>query len=150
MFFDINMLYLIFNNNNMNKYKWERNGYEFLLEYSNSEPLWGNEGISQLVKLIVIEGEYINTLISTNLGTEYVLEIMQRDIKNNLKVDRDNNPNDFHFHRNTFYFLVDDFGEYQILEDGDCVDFYDWFVQSLSVIEGRKMKIKKIREKING
>ena len=55
-----------------------------------------------------------------------------------------NNQNDFWFGKNQFYFLVDRFKDYEILEGDDCEDFYDWLIQSLSLIEGRKMKIKKI------
>lgn len=127
----------------MKNYKWNRKKFTFFLEISDSEPLWDNEGVSQIVKLIVSNGENLNLLISTGFGVDYILEIIENDKKRNY-IDIMNNQNDFWFGKNQFYFLVDRFEDYEILEGDDCEDFYDWLIQSLSLIEGRKMKIKKI------
>ena len=136
----------------MEKYSWKRNGFTFLLEKSESKPLWGDEGVSQLVRLIVTDSEYSNVIIATGFGADYVLDIINQDkINDNDKISTANIINYFYFGKNKFYFIVDTFQEEFIIFDGDdCEDFYDWLIQSLSIMEGRKMKINKIKQKING
>lgn len=131
----------------MKKYTFNIKDFKFILELSNMKPLWENEGVSQLVKLTVFNSDMSNVVLSTNLGVDYVLETFNKQRVNDIRFDKDNNPDYFYFGREIFYFMIDKFEDYCILDGLECIDFYDWFVQSLSIIEGRKMKIHKIKQK---
>lgn len=135
----------------MDRYFWKRNGLTFMLEKSEEEPLWGNEGTSQNVRLIVSNNKYQNLILSTSYGVDIILETIERQKKNNNKILLDNIGESYYFGKDKFYFILDRYQEeYTVLEGDDCEDFYDWLIQSLSIIEGRKLKIGKIKQKING
>lgn len=129
----------------MDRYFWKRNGFTFILEKSEEEPLWGSEGTSQNVRLVVSNNEFKNLILSTSYGVDVILETFERQKRNNNKISLDDIGESYYFGKDKFYFIIDSFQEeYTILDNDDCEDFYDWLIQSLSIIEGRKMKIKKI------
>lgn len=129
----------------MDRYFWKRNGFTFILEKSEEKPLWGNEGTSQNVRLVVSNNEFKNLILSTNYGVDVILETLERQQRNNNKILLDDIGESYYFGKDKFYFILDRFQEeYTVLEGDVCEDFYDWLIQSLSIIEGRKMKIKKI------
>ena len=135
----------------MDRYFWKRNGLTFMLEKSEEEPLWGNEGTSQNVRLIVSNNKYQNLILSTSYGVGVILETIERQKQNNSIIKYDDIDEYYYFGKDKFYFILDRFQEeYTVLEGDDCEDFYDWLIQSLSIIEGRKLKIGKIKQKING
>ena len=135
----------------MDRYFWKRNGLAFMLEKSEEEPLLGNEGTSQNVRLIVSNNKYQNLILSTSYGVDIILETIERQKQNNSIIKYDDIDEYYYFGKDKFYFILDRFQEeYTVLEGDDCEDFYDWLIQSLSIIEGRKLKIGKIKQKING
>jgi len=135
----------------MDRYFWKRNGFTFILEKSEEKPLWGNEGTSQNVRLVVSNNEFKNLILSTNYGVDVILETLERQQRNNNKILLDDIGESYYFGKDKFYFILDRFQEeYTVLEGDDREDFYDWLIQSLSIIEGRKLKIGKIKQKING
>lgn len=135
----------------MDRYFWKRNGFTFILEKSEEKPLWGNEGTSQNVRLVVSNNEFKNLILSTSYGVDVILETLERQQRNNNKILLDDIGESYYFGKDKFYFILDRFQEeYTVLEGDVCEDFYDWLIQSLSIIEGRKLKIGKIKQKING
>lgn len=134
----------------MDRYFWKRSGYTFFLEKEEQHRLWGDEGVSQIVRLIVGDGEIQNLILATSYGVGVILETIERQKQNNSIIKYDDIDEYYYFGKDKFYFILDRFQEeYTVLEGDDCEDFYDWLIQSLSIIEGRKLKIAKIKQKIN-
>ena len=134
----------------MEKYFWERNNITFLIEKSQKQAMWGDEGVSQIVRLIVGDGEIQNLLLATSYGVGVILETIEKQKQNKGIIKYDNINENYYFGKDKFYFILDRFQEeYTVLEGDDCEDFYDWLIKSLSIIESRKLKIGKIKQKIN-
>jgi len=131
----------------MKEYFWSNNDFNFKIEMDADEkPRWDGYGIYQVIKL------YVNNfnIYYTEWGVDQVFDTI-RTCKNEVEDPHDENTelHDIYFRTDKIFFRSDLFDlDFKKLEGDSCTEFYNWFISSISVTEGRKMKISKLKENI--
>jgi len=131
----------------MKEYFWSNNDFNFKIEMDADEkPRWDGYGIYQVIKL------YVNNfnIYYTEWGVDQVFDTI-RTCKNEVEDPHDENTelHDIYFRTDKIFFRTDLFElDLKKLEGDACTEFYNWFISSISVTEGRKMKISKLKENI--
>jgi len=131
----------------MKEFFWSNNDFTFKIEMDADEkPRFDGYGVYQVIKL------YVNNfnIFYTEWGVDQVFDTIRTD-KETIE-----NPNedefqlcDIIFMNDKIFFRTDLFElDLKKLEGDACTEFYNWFISSISVTEGRKMKISKLKENI--
>lgn len=110
----------------------------------NKQVRWNGEGVYQNINIYINDYEIFNT----TWGSEFLLETItyQKELQPN-----DCPFSDILFQTDELLFKTDGFDLcFKSIKNADYIDFSNWLISTISPIEGRKIKISKIKNIING